>query len=314
MTTTPFPINPALTAVSLAYRNADLIADQVCPRVRVSGETFKYLAYPEAEAYRVTDSTVGRASRPNEISVTATEVTGDVVDRALMGIVPQRDIESAANATGNYDPRGALVTQLTNEIALGREIRTAGLIFGASNYPAANKVALSGNDQWSAAHADSDPVADILSAMDAANGFGYNTLVLGRQVAAALRRHSAIGKALGGSAGDGRLASLDEIRDLFGLSKIIVGRAVYQTTKEGQTVSVGNVWGKHAALLYQPDNITGRGEPAFCATFQWGDRVARSAQKFDAGLRGGEEIIVGEAVKETVIASFAGHLFTNAIA
>jgi hypothetical protein len=313
MTTTPFPINPALTAVSLAYRNADLIADQVCPRVRVNGETFKYLAYPESEAYRVTDSTVGRASRPNEISVTATEVTGDVVDRALVAIVPQRDIDSAANATGNYDPRGAVVTQLTNEIALGREIRASGLIFGSANYPAANKTTLSGTSQWSDFD-NADPAEAIMNAMDAANGFGYNTLVLGRQVASTLRRSPAISERLGGSAASGRLATLDEIRDLFGLSRIIIGKAVYQTSKEGQTVTVGNIWGKHAALLYQPDNITGRGEPAFCATFQWGDKVARSAPKFDAGLRGGEEIIVGEAVKETVIASFAGYLFTNAIA
>lgn len=313
MPTTPFPLNPALTSVALAYRNADLIADQVCPRVRVGGETFKYLSYPQAEAYRVTDSTVGRASRPNEISVTATEVTGDVIDRALMGIVPQRDIEAAASAIGNYDPRAAMVEQLTNEIALGREVRTANLVFGAANYPTGNKETLVGTAQWSDP-VNSDPVGNILNAMDAANGFGYNTLVLGRTTAARLRAHPKVSKALGGANSEGRVVGLDEIAGLFGLSRIIVGRAVYNTAKEGQTVTLGSVWGKHAALIYTPQVITGRGEPAFCATFQWGDRVARSAQRFDAGLRGGEEIIVGEAVKETVIAGFAGYLFTNAVA
>ncbi len=36
----PFPINPALMAIAIAYHNAQMIADEVLPRVPVGKQEF----------------------------------------------------------------------------------------------------------------------------------------------------------------------------------------------------------------------------------------------------------------------------------
>ena len=41
----PFAINPVLTAIAMGYKNGDLIADAVAPRVTVGGEQFKYTVH-----------------------------------------------------------------------------------------------------------------------------------------------------------------------------------------------------------------------------------------------------------------------------
>ena len=161
MSNAPFPINPALTAIAIAYRNTRLIADQVLPRVPVGAQEFKYLKHDLAEGFTVPDTKVGRKSRINQVDFSATEETGATQDHGLEAPVPQRDID---NAPANYDPLGKASEQTTNLILLDREVRASNLLFNSANYAAGNKATLSGTSQWS--HVDSNPMTAIMDALD----------------------------------------------------------------------------------------------------------------------------------------------------
>ncbi len=80
----PFPMDPKLTAIAIAYRNPDiaLIADQVLPRTPTEA-SFKWLRYALADGFTVPDTKVGRKSTPNEVEFSATEVIDNVVDWGL---------------------------------------------------------------------------------------------------------------------------------------------------------------------------------------------------------------------------------------
>src|SRR4051812_49046436 len=101
MALSPYPIDPALTAIAVAYRNEDYVADQVLPRIRVGKQKFTFLSYADDTHFNVPDTLVGRRSKPNEISLEATEVTDSTADHALDGGVPRADED---NADERYNP------------------------------------------------------------------------------------------------------------------------------------------------------------------------------------------------------------------
>ena len=87
----PFIVDPILTAVAIGYKNGSAmrIADQVMPRLPVSGEKFKYTVYPVAEALNTADARVGRRGAVKQLEFTGTEVTSDVMDFGLDSPIPQ---------------------------------------------------------------------------------------------------------------------------------------------------------------------------------------------------------------------------------
>lgn len=305
----PFPIQPELTAIAIAYRNKRLIADQVLPRVPVGKEEFKYLKHTLSEGFTLPDTKVGRRSKPNEVEFTATEVTDSTQDYGLDDPIPMADIK---NAPPNYDPEGRSVEGITDLILLDREVRTAGLVFDANNYGASNKVTLSGTDQFSD-FANSDPLGVLMDSLDSMI-MRANIMVIGRAAFSSLARHPTIVKAVHGNAGDSGVARRQDIADLLELEEVLVGEALLNTAKKGQAVSMSRVWGKHISLMHQDKNADTRKGATFGFTAQFGGRVAGSTPDQNIGLRGGKRVRVGESVKELLTANDLGYFIQNAVA
>ena len=309
MSKAPFPIDPALTAIAIAYRNARLIADSVLPRVLVGKQEFKYTVYDLAEGFTVPDTRVGRKSKPNQVEFKGEEKTASTEDHGLDAPVPQADIDNAAGT--QFDPLGRATELTTNLILLDREVRTSGVVFNKTNYAAANAVTLAGASQWN--DPASSPLNAITDALDAVI-MRPNIGVLGRAVSTALRRHPKVVKAYNGTLGDEGLVPLQFLADLFELEEILVGDARVNTARPGQTVSLQRTWGKHAAFLYRDPLAGPDGGTAWGYTAQWGGRVAGSKEDPDVGLRGGQRVRSGESVVELVTAKDLGCFFENAIA
>ena len=311
MTTAPFPVDPVLVGITLAYRNPRYIADEVLPRVPVGREEFKYWKYPEDEAFRVPDTKVGRRSRPNEIVLTATESTASTEDYGLEDAVPNDDIR---NAPANHSPVDRATVQLTEYILIDREQRVANLVFNSSSYASANVTTLSGTSQWSD-QANSDPVDAITAALDVPL-VRPNIMVLGRAVWTKLRTHPKVVAAVkpAGAREASGVAMRQAVAELFELEEVLVGEAWINTAKKGQAASISRVWGKHCALLFRDRTADTRSGLTFGFTAQFGSRIAGTRPDPDIGLRGGVRVRVGESLKELVIANQAGYLFQNAVA
>lgn len=305
----PFPVDPILSAVAISYRNKRLIADLVLPRISVGGVKFKYLKHSLEEGFTVPDTNVGRKSRPNEVSFTATEVTDSTLDHGLEDPIPSVDIN---NAPPNFRPIDHSVMMISGLIDLEREVRTAGVVFNAGTYPAGKKVALSGAGQWT--HADSTPIDNIAAGIDALL-FRPNTMVIGRSAFRVLSQHPHILKAVHRNEGDSGIARVNEIAQLFELDQVLVGEGWVNVAKKGQTIDLQRVWGGHCALLYlDPMASSPEGMPTFGFTAQYMTRVAGTRIDPDIGLRGGTRVRVGESVKEVIAASDMGYFLQNAVA
>lgn len=311
MSRAPFPIQPELTAIALAFRNRAMVAERVLPSVPVGTQEFKYFRHDLSQGITLPDTKVGRLSEPNRVEFSATEETDSARDYGLDDMVPIADID---NAPPGFDPIGNAVEYLTGLIELGREVRTAGVVMAAGNYAAANKETLVGADQWS--DATSDPVYKLLTTFDGM-AVRPNRLVWGRQVWSAIRQHPKVLAAVfpnGGNAAEGGVASIEAVRQLLELDDLIVGESFVNTAAKGQAANRTYVWGKSALAFYCPQRVSSAKELCLGFSGQWGSRVAGQQAEPHIGLRGSVRVRSGESRSETLCAPEAGFLFSNAIA
>ncbi|TYP84730.1 MULTISPECIES: major capsid protein [Nitrosomonas] len=305
----PFPIDPKLTAIAIAYRNPDiaLIADEVLPRTPVAQE-FKYLKYDLAQGFTVPDTRVGRKSTPNEVDFNATEITDKVIDYGLDDLVPNEDIEADNQGV---NPLGTATMYLTNLVNLARELRAASLVFNTNSYAAGNQTTLSGTSQWSDA-ANSDPVAVISDALDIPV-IRPNIGILGQATWTKLRRHPKIVQAIKNTDQGAGMVSRQEFADFFELQALYVGAGFANSAKKGQTASLARVWGKHASFIYRDRAAGPQAGVTFGFTGEWGNKIAGNIDEPKVGLTGSQRVRVGERVKELICATDLGYFFQNAV-
>ena len=308
MSKAPFPIDPHLTAIAIAYRNKRMIADLVLPRVPVGKQEFKWTKYSLAEGFTVPDTNVGRTSRINQVNFSGEEQTSSTNDYGLECPVPTADIK---NAAPNQDPLGRSTELVSNIILLDREVRTSNLVFNAANYPTGNKTTLSGTSQWS--HADSNPVVTITDALDAMV-MRPNIGVFGRRTITNLRRHPKVVKSYNGTSGDEGMVPLQWLADLLELEQILVGEAQLNIARPGQSANLQRAWGNHASFHYRDSLADASNGTTFGFTAQFDNRIATNDFDKNIGLRGGQMIRVGESVKEVISAADLGYFFENAVA
>lgn len=310
MAIAPFPTQPELTAIAIRYQNQEYVADRVSPRFPVGAAEFKWTKYDLAEGFTVPDTRIGRRSVPQEVEFSGTEQTSSVEDYGLDDLVPNADVE---RAPPGYDPIARAVQGVTDLVMLDREVRVAGVAFGAGNYAAANKATLSGTSQWSD-FTNSDPIPAILNAFDGMV-VRPNVAVFGQLVWTKLKLHPKVIKMVYGSNLEGGAVTQRQLAEVLELDEIIVGRAFRNTAKRGQAATLGRVWGKHAAFIRRNPSPAGPSAmPTFTWTAQFGGRVAGQMNEPKIGLRGSQRVRAGESVKEVVSATDLGYLFIDAVA
>ncbi|MFP5474666.1 MAG: phage capsid protein [Gammaproteobacteria bacterium] len=317
----PFVIIPALAAVAIAYRQGNLIADQVLPRVPVTTENFSYLKHAKGDAFATPETRVGRKSAPNQIDWGSELVPASVEDHALDAPIPNSDIlawqtamaaAAAGGAVATPDPRVRATKLVTQSVQNRREKRAADLVFNPNSYANGNKVVAGATEQWDN-YEQSDPLPMLMEYFDSMV-MRPNIGVLGRNVATKLRMHPKVCKAVFGNNTDAGTVSLRALADQLELEDIYVGDGWINTAKPGQPPQLARAWGKHAAFLVRNQEADTTSGVTFGYTAQWGDKVAGSIADPDIGMRGGERIRAGESVKELVTAGDLGFFVQQAVA
>lgn len=309
---TPFPVNPYLTGIVMAYKNAGFIADEVLPRKAVGGRLYKYGVISLDQYLTAPNTLVGRKSQPNEVEFNATEMTGSVEDYGLDDVVPIDDINAAANGTAINDPLGVASEGITELVLLDREIRTSNIVMNAATYPAANKLAITA--KWTVSG------TDILGTIRA-NLTGLfirpNTVVFGADAWNAFSTHPQVVAAAFPAAAAPVAGALQadqaSVARLLGVQKVLVGEAWKNGAQLGQATSLTRIWPDSVAFLYLNPNATPKTGLTFGWTAQYGTRVSGDIPEPKIGLRGSIRVRVGESVNENVTAPGAGFLFYDVV-
>lgn len=305
----PFPITPELTAIAEEYVNREMIADFAMPYVNVGQMSFRYWQYPLKDSFANIETKVGRKGKPKVLEFTATEASDSCINNALDDDIPYDDISDSPE---NYDPVTKAAQKLTNLIITRREIEVAAIVQATGNYGTGYYKGCSAEEKFD--NPESDPLDLMLASLDIPI-IRPNRIFFGQTGWRYFRTHPKIVKAVQGNSGDSGAASKEQVAELLEVQNVYVGRALYDTTKKGQTESLSLAWGGNVAMLYIDETADNNGgitwgftaRKAHEGNNRWG------GQKDDdsIGAKGGVKVRVGESRKEVVVAKKVGYLLTS---
>lgn len=318
MSLAPFAVSATATAVAVSYKQTDLVADEVLPRVPVGTQKFSYNIYNKEDGFTVPETEVGRKGKPAEVEFGSKELTDQTVDHGLDAPIPNADVQNweGARAAGNstlVDPRLRATRALTQCLLTRREKRVADLVTNVANYGTDNRIVLSGTSQWSD-YTNSDPSRAIADVLDGLFMRPTNA-VFGRKVWSYLSRHPKICAAVFKNGTNQGLVTRAQFAELFEMPNLpVIGEGWMNTAAKGQPVNMQRIWGNDALFYFRDMNADTEYGVTFGFTAEFGSRVAGSIVDPDMGIRGGERQRVGESVKELLIASDLAYLFKSAVA
>lgn len=295
--------NAVLSGISRKYTNDVMIADQVLPVLPVKKESDFYYTY--TRNWRLPQSKRALGAEANEVDWNVSTDTYACEEYALKDFIPDR---LRANADKPLNMDVDTTENLVELIQLGREKRVADIVFAGATYGTQTS-ALTGVNRWNN-YAGSDPIGDVRTAkatVHASSGKLPNTMVIGYQAYLKLLDHPDILERIK-YVMKGKVTA-DLLASLFEVDKLLVGRALYDSSQEGGTESLGYIWGKNVALVYaQPS--PGIKKVSFGYQFQ--SRGFRTKKWREEG-RDGDFIESGEIRDEKLVAAATGYLYTTVV-
>jgi hypothetical protein len=291
-----------LSGVSLMYQNDEYIADRVMPVVPVKKESDLYYTY--TRNWRLPEGSRAPGAEAAEVEWNVGTDTYTCQEYALKDKIPDRVRD---NADAPLDPDVDTTENLTNLVTLLREKRVADIVFAGENHGSTS--ALSGSDQWDD-YAGSDPIDDVRTARAAvhlASGKMPNTMVVGLQVHLKLLDHPDILERIKYT--QRGVITEDLIAQLFEVDNYIVGKALYDSSEEGGSESLGYVWGKNVALIYA-ESSPGLRKVSYGYQFQ--SEGFRTSKWREEKIRS-DWVEVGETRDEHIISDDCGYLYTTVV-
>ena len=302
-------VNAILTSFSQQFANEDFIADSVLPWLDVKKRSDLWFQYDKDERFTQVQDTSGPRATGNEVNFNLSTDSYSVRDYELREFVAN---EEKDNQDEPLDLEMDAAEFIMNLLGLNREKRVRDIAFDPSVYPAANKVTLTGTDQWTDT-ANSDPLKDITDGLDA-TFLRPNKMIFGKSAWTVFRRHPKILDAVKGGNrlqnSGGGLANKSEIAELFEVDQVIIGRAKVNSAKKGQTAVFSDIWDDRVALLRVLDRPRPRSVTFGCSLTSK-RMLTRTWEDPARGVSGGTMIQTSYNVDEKVKAAEMGFLISD---
>lgn len=235
-------VDPVLTSLAIGYSNEQLVGDQLLPFVLVDKEGGKIPLFGK-EHFKVYSTERALRAKSNRINP---EDIGEV-DIAL----DEHDLEYPIDYREDAESAFPLQARATNAVVEGIRLRhekmVADMVQNPANYAVGNKLALAGASCFTDATSDPEGVvSDAKAAVRAKVIKEPNTMVIGYSAWRTLKKHPQLKAIL--SDNRPRLVQLSDLREIFEIPNIVVGRAVY-ASDAGATV---DLWADNLVLAYVP--------------------------------------------------------------
>ncbi|WP_103035225.1 major capsid protein [Castellaniella caeni] len=255
-------IDPILSAHARGYVQPGLIGEAIFPRVPVAMYGGNVIEFGK-EAFRLYNvkRAPGSATRRLEFGYEGKPFA--IVPGALEAKVPREWMRDAAQVPG-IDLASRAVNTVLRAMALSHEYECAQIALNVGNYDADHKVTLTGTDRWtSAASSPSDDIDAGKEAIRSSIGMRPNTVMLSSRAFSVAKRHPKLLEQFKYTKG-GQL-TIDQLKELWEVQKIVVGEAVVAT---GTNDSFGDVWGNDVWLGYVNQSSSANNEePSYGYTY-----------------------------------------------
>ena len=240
-------IDQILTNISIMYRNAAYVGTELMPIVPVKKRSDIYYVYDsKADRFRIPKTLRAPKTDSRTVDWKVTEDGYKCDEHALNDLID--DIERD-NADKPLNLEVDTVEFLTDILQLSLEMRIKDIL-------EANLSANAPDIKWDVYNQetpdlDSDPIGDIETGKDAIHAVIFkepNVLLLGKAVYDKLKHHPKILERI--KYVQKGVVTAELMASIFEVEKVVVGKAGYNTAKEGKTESLSYLWGKNAILAY----------------------------------------------------------------
>lgn len=298
--------NRMLSDLSIAYRPAGMIGDQVFPVVNVGKQTDNYAIYDKGDWLRLNDTTRAPGETPKEVTFSVSSDTYNARNYALGTDVWY---ESEDNADAPFAPELDANEFLRDQLMLAFEARVAQkLSTGVGSF-----VALSGTDAWSDP-INSEPLTQVRigrQAVRSTTGRRPNVAIIPQLVVDHLQTNPELIRAAFPGAGVGGTVGTAELQRLFMVDRVLVPDMVYNTGVKGKEDAFTDVWSTNVYLLHVgPARLR---SATFALAFRWtGPKIGRNGptgfQVYtrEDGKKGVTELWTGYHQDEKIVAPELG--------
>jgi len=241
---------------------------QVMPIFPVAEWSMSYPVIPKESLFNVHDVKRSQKGGYNRVEEEFEEGWYKTNDNGLEYPIDDR-LASIYSSRFAYET--VISTMLMNKILRAHEKRVADKIMSTSNFTAHNATTA-----WST-FGSADPVYDVEEGKDTLRGYGIepDTLIIPWTGMKWLKQiddiKSQVYQLFPDAAKTGRV-TIEHLRTVFDVSKILVAGALYNNARKGQDASLADIWGSQYAMLCRTANkeadIT---EPCIGRTFLWNE-------------------------------------------
>lgn len=236
-------VDPVLTELARGYANAALIHEALFPVAFMGKEAGKIPQFGK-EAFKIYNTERALRAKSNRINPEGRTSIDVVLDEHDLEY--PIDYRESAEDMFNLEQHATIVT--TEGIRLRLEKQAADAAQNAANYAAANKVTLTGTDQFTD-EANSDPVDVIETGKEAIRskiGRRPNVAAIGADSFRVLKQHPKLIERIKYSMKG--VLTVELLQELLGIPEIVVGESVYSS----DAGDFSDLWGDNIILAYVP--------------------------------------------------------------
>ena len=240
-----------LTAASNAYIPEDFhfVASRILPVLPVTEQSGKLGKYGK-DFLRLVNTVMGGSGKAARIKTLVDSTSSYYIeDHGLEANISKNDLK---NFQTPYDAELDESLGLIVLMKIAKEKAIADALTDTATIT--QNTTLSGTAQFND-YTNSDPLGKFLTARTTVRdgiGFPPNKAIMDWKVANTLAYHPGILDALGFTqARAGQLTEL-ELAKALGVDEVLIPRVMYNSAVEGQSDSLGAVWGKHIVFAYSP--------------------------------------------------------------
>lgn len=308
-------IDALLTNVSIGYKNAQYIADEIAPMVPVQKQSGIVPKFDQSHWFR--DEAKMRAPGTKSYrSGYSTDLTDKYFcNRYSFGAeIADQDRD---NTDAPFDLDRQAVELVSDKLQMAREVKFSTDFFKLGVW-GTDKTGGTDFTKWSS-YGTSSPLEDLTTYFDTVEGLiarEPNLLVLGKQVWVKLKWHPDLIDTIKYT--QRAQMTVDLFAALLEIEKVLIGRAIYTTSAEGTaeaSVAYTRIWGKNGLALYTP-RTPALLTPAAIYSFVW-KRVANALQYIKRMRDEEREVDIVEAnsyFDQKLTAANAGLFLSNAVA
>lgn len=304
-------VDKLLTQVSNAYIPEGYVSESVLPNIPVVQTTGKLGQYGQAHL-RITNTVMGGKGKARRVdTIIREDVNYHVENHGLESEVSPDDYR---NVEDPFDAEQDEVVGLTTMLWLGKEKSLADTM-GNTAVMTQNKT-LAGGAQLDK-YSTSNPLAEFRDAHKAVkdgSGVPPNAAVMSWEVFNSLKYHPGILEALGYKDNRAGLLTKDDIARAMDVRQLFIGEPSFNSAKDGQSSSLGSVWGKNIIFYVRPQSV-GKYQVSLGYYLTYRSEPARKVHKFPVNNPPGSTgLIVTDHYDMLIGNAGAGYLIKDAIA